>query len=322
MTPVRMAIVGTGRVAQAFGRLLRDAGLPPVAVGGRTVAHAERAASFISHLRPSGYASGYGGQASRPSGYGGQAPPNSKRGGQAQVRAASIAEIPSLADHVLIAVSDAAIAEVADELARGGMTGGVALHTSGARGPQLLEPLAARGVSCGVIHPLQTIADPSRGVAALRGATFGVSGDAAAVEWARELVDVAAGTSLRIRAEAFASYHAGAVMAGNAVIAAIDAAVVLLGAAGVEKRAALQAIRPLCLTSAQNALDLGPEAALTGPVQRGDAETIRAHVEALASCPPYVADLYRASGHALVDIARRRGLPEASAHAVEEALDG
>ena len=301
MTPVRMAIVGTGRVAQAFGRLLTDAGLPPVAVGGRTVAHAERAASFILHLRPAGY--------------GAQAQP-------APMKAASIADIPSLADHVLIAVSDAAIAEVADELARGGMAGGVALHTSGARGPQLLEPLAARGVSCGVIHPLQTIADPFRGVAALRGATFGVSGDAAAVEWARELVDVAAGTPLRIRADAFASYHAGAVMAGNAVIAAIDAAVVLLGAAGVEKRAALQAIRPLCLTSAQNALDLGPEAALTGPVQRGDAETIRAHVEALASCPPYVADLYRASGHALVDIARRRGLPEASAHAVEEALDG
>jgi predicted short-subunit dehydrogenase-like oxidoreductase (DUF2520 family) len=289
MTPVRTAIVGTGRVAQAFGRLLTDAGMPPVAVGGRTLAHAERAASFVSRHAP--------------------------------VRAASIAEIPSLADHVLIAVSDAAIAEVADELARGGMTGGVALHTSGARGPELLEPLAARGVSCGVIHPLQTIADPSRGVAALRGATFGVGGDTAAMEWARQLVDIAAGAPLRIRADAFASYHAGAVMAGNAVIAAIDAAVVMLGAAGVEERAALQAIRPLCLTSAQNALDLGPEAALTGPVQRGDADTIRAHVEVLASCPPYVADLYRASGHALVDIARRRGLPESSARAVEEALD-
>ena len=59
MTRLRTAIVGTGRVAQAFGRLLTEAGLPPVAVGGRTLSHAERAASFISHLRPSGY----GGQA-------------------------------------------------------------------------------------------------------------------------------------------------------------------------------------------------------------------------------------------------------------------
>jgi predicted short-subunit dehydrogenase-like oxidoreductase (DUF2520 family) len=297
MTRLRTAIVGTGRVAQAFGRLLNDAGLPPVAVGGRTPSHAERAASFIAHLRPPGY------------------------GGQALVRASSIAGIPALADHVLIAVSDGAIAAVADELARGGMRGGVVLHTSGAHGPELLDALAAHGVSCGVIHPLQTIADPDLGVAALRGATFGVSGDAAAIEWARQLVEAAAGTPLRIQAKGFASYHAGAVMAGNAVIAAIDAAVVLLVAAGVEKRAALQAIRPLCLTSAQNAFDIGPEAALTGPVQRGDAETIRAHIEAMANCPVYVADLYRASGHALVDIARRRGLDATAAGAVEAALD-
>lgn len=297
MTRFRTAIVGTGRVAQAFGRLLSDAGLPPVAVGGRSLAHAERAASFISHLRPSGY------------------------GGHAPVKATSIAGVPSLAEHVLIAVSDAAIEAVADELASSGMSGGVVLHTSGAHGPELLKALTARGVSCGVIHPLQTIADPVLGVSALKGATFGVGGDAAAVEWAWQLVEAAAGTPIRIQAKAFASYHAGAVMASNAVVAAIDAAVVLLGAAGVERRSALQAIRPLCLTSAQNALDLGPEAALTGPVQRGDAETVRTHVEALASCPAYVADLYRASGHALVDIARRRGLDATAASAVEAALD-
>ena len=110
-------------------------------------------------------------------------------------------------------------------------------------------------------------------------------------------------------------------MAGNAVVAAIDAAVVLLGAAGVDRNTALQAIHPLCLTSAQNALDIGPEAALTGPVQRGDAETIRAHTAALADSPAYVADFYRASGHALLAIARRRGLREDSARAVELALD-
>ena len=110
-------------------------------------------------------------------------------------------------------------------------------------------------------------------------------------------------------------------MAGNAVVAAIDAAVVLLGAAGVDRNAALQAIRPLCLTSAQNALEIGPEAALTGPVQRGDAETIRVHTAALADSPAYVADLYRASGHALLEIARRRGLNETAARAVELALE-
>ena len=74
-------------------------------------------------------------------------------------------------------------------------------------------------------------------------------------------------------------------MASNAVVAAIDAAVVLLGAPGVDGTAALQALRPLCLTSAQNAFDIGPEAALTGPVQRGDAETISVMTAALRDAP-------------------------------------
>lgn len=284
----RTAIVGTGRVAQALGRLLAQAGLPPVAVAGRTASHAERAASFIG----------------------------------SDVKTARIRDIPGLADRILIAVADAAIPSVVDDLSDGGIGSGIALHTSGAHGPGLLDALTVRGVSCGVLHPLQTIADPELGVAALRGASFGIGGAPPAIEWAEEIVAAAQGTSLRIRNTGFASYHAGAVMAGNAVVAAIDAAVVLLGQAGVDRNAALHAIRPLCLTSAQNALDLGPEAALTGPVQRGDANTIRAHTVALADSPGYVADFYRASGHALLEIAKRRGLAEAPAKAVELALDG
>jgi predicted short-subunit dehydrogenase-like oxidoreductase (DUF2520 family) len=284
----RTAIVGTGRVAQALGRLLADAGMPPVAIAGRTRDHTQRAASFIG----------------------------------SGVRTARIHEIPKVADRVLIAVIDSAIPSVVDDLADGGMRGGIALHTSGAHGPMLLDALAVRGVSCGVLHPLQTIADAERGVAALRGASFGIGGADAAVVWAEEVVAAAGGVALRIRDTGFASYHAGAVMAGNAVVAAIDAAVVLLGAAGVDRSTALQAIRPLCLTSAQNALEIGPEAALTGPVQRGDADTIRAHTAALADSPGYVANFYRASGHVLLEIAKRRGLSEASAQAVELALDG
>ena len=288
MTAPRTAIVGTGRVAQAFGRLLANAGLTPIAVAGRTAAHAHRAAAFIA-------------PATRP---------------------VSLGDLPALADHILIAVADDAIETVSEELAVSGMRAGVALHTSGAHGPQSLRALAAHGVFCGVIHPLQTVADPERGVQALRGASFGIGGDGAAIEWAGELVAAAEGTPLRIREKGFASYHAGAVMAGNAVIAAIDAAVALLAAAGIDRRAALQALRPLCLTSAQNAFEMGPEAALTGPVQRGDAETIRVHVAALAGCPRPVAELYRASTRVLIDISQRRGLSATSALAVERAIEG
>ena len=284
----RVAIVGTGRVARAFGRLLADSGDPPVAVAGRSIDHAAQAASFVG-----------------PS-----------------VKAVVIRDLAPLADRILIAVSDDAIPTVARELAESGLRGGVVLHTSGAHGPRLLDALSGQGVSCGVLHPLQTIADGERGPAALRGSSFGIGGDRAAVEWAEHLVSLAGGTALRIRDNGFASYHAGAVMASNAVIAAIDAAVVLLGASGVDRPAALKALRPLCLTSARNTFDLGPEAALTGPVQRGDAETIRTHAAALAGAPQAVADLYRASARVLLDIATRRGLSADAARSVEIALEG
>jgi predicted short-subunit dehydrogenase-like oxidoreductase (DUF2520 family) len=237
------------------------------------------------------------------------------------VKAVAIRDVAPLADRILIAVSDDAIPEVARELAGSGVRGGVVLHTSGAHGPRLLDALGAQGVSCGVLHPLQTIADDERGPAALKGSSFGTGGDPAAVEWAEHLVSLAGGTALRIRDNGFASYHAGAVMASNAVIAAIDAAVVLLGASGVDRPAALEALRPLCLTSARNAFDIGPEAALTGPVQRGDAETIRTHVAALVGAPQPVADLYRASARVLLDIATRRGLDATAAQSIAQALN-
>jgi predicted short-subunit dehydrogenase-like oxidoreductase (DUF2520 family) len=282
-----IGIVGTGRVAQALGRMLFEAGEPIVAVAGRTPEHTRRAAAFIG----------------------------------AAVDAVRIADLPTRAARLLIAISDDAVESVAAQLAAAGARGGAALHTSGAHGPELLEKLAAAGVSCGVLHPLQTLATPERGAAALRGATYGLGGDGDATRWAGEIVAIAGGTPLRIPADGFASYHAGAVMASNAVIAAVDAAVALMGAAGVDRTAALKAVGPLCITSARNASEIGPDAALTGPVQRGDVRTISRHVTALAGCPPYVADLYRASARALLAMSRRRGLGDASARAVEHALE-
>jgi predicted short-subunit dehydrogenase-like oxidoreductase (DUF2520 family) len=94
-----------------------------------------------------------------------------------------------------------------------------------------------------------------------------------------------------------------------------------MGAAGVGRRAALDAVGPLCLASARNTIELGPEAALTGPVQRGDAATIAAHAGALRTAPTYVGELYRASARALLDISRRRGLTDASVGAIEAALE-
>lgn len=175
-------------------------------------------------------------------------------------------------------------------------------------------------MACGVLHPLQTVTTPEQGVSNLTGVTYGVAGDAAAIEWAEEIVALLDGRALRVAPECLSAYHAGAVMASNALVAVIDAAVVLMGQAGVERQAALRALEPLARASVDNLFANGPSAALTGPIARGDAETVAAHMEALDKAPPTVSALYVAAARRLIEIARERDLPEASVRALQSAI--
>jgi predicted short-subunit dehydrogenase-like oxidoreductase (DUF2520 family) len=280
-----IGIAGAGRVAQAIGRLLVAKGEPVAAVASRTSAHAAEAAAFI--------------------------------GG---VSAVPLPALPERAGRILIAVSDDAIEEVARALAVAGMgAGAVALHTCGARGPEILAPLAAASVSCGVLHPLQTIASAEQGVRALAGCAYGISGDADAAAWAQRICGLAGGTPLYVAPERMGAYHAAAVMASNYVTGLLDAAVILMKTADIDGETALGALGPLVRASVDNALAFGPGEALTGPIVRGDLETVRRHVANLAG-PPAAAGLYRSAGLYVLEMARRRGLAEAKAAEIEALL--
>ncbi len=218
----------------------------------------------------------------------------------------TIAELPGRAARILIAVPDDALSGVAETLAGAGMSDGIALHTCGTRGPEALAALSARGVSCGVLHPLQTVASPSQGAAALKGASFGVCGDREAVAWARRIVELVEGEVLEIQPESQPLYHAAAVMASNYVVGLIDAAALLMGEAGIGRAQALRALAPLVRASVENALTMGPEAALTGPIERGDVETVSAHLRALSSVPEPIRELYRHAGLHVAGLACRK----------------
>jgi predicted short-subunit dehydrogenase-like oxidoreductase (DUF2520 family) len=286
MEPI--AIVGAGAVAQALGRMLHARGQKVAALADRTPERAERAAAFID-----------------PS-----------------VRVAELAELPRLASRILVAVADQGIGPVAAALAPAmkSVNKGVVLHTSGGAGTDVLRPLNDVGAGCGVWHPLQTITTPEQGLERLVGVTFGISGDPMAVECASELTRRLEGQVLEIDAERLGAYHAGAVMASNALIGVIDAAIALMVHAGVDRREALYAIGPLAFTTVENALTLGPGTALTGPIVRGDVDTVAAHLDAMRGLPAHVVKLYDAAARQLLALATQRGLPAASARAIEAAL--
>jgi predicted short-subunit dehydrogenase-like oxidoreductase (DUF2520 family) len=154
-------------------------------------------------------------------------------------------------------------------------------------------------------------------VASLPGSAFGFTGEGPAAEWASEIVELLGGVLIRVPAERRAIYHAAAVMASNYLVGLIDAAATLMQRAGADECASLRAIEPLARASLENAFALGPLKALTGPVERGDAETVARHCEALDDAEPEIAGLYRAAGIHLLKLARARGLSEAQAAELE-----
>jgi predicted short-subunit dehydrogenase-like oxidoreductase (DUF2520 family) len=221
-----------------------------------------------------------------------------------------------------VAVSDRAIAPVAEELARKNGRLRVALHTCGSYGSEALAPLNAVGVSCGGIHPLQTIRDASQDAAALRGVAFAVSGDSQALSWAEGIATALGGQVLHIRADARHLYHAAAVMASNYIAALMDSAEQLMLLAGVPKEDTLRALAPLARTSIDNVIRCGTVEALTGPVMRGDAATVSAQSRAMGSVEQSMAELYKVAGLHALSMARRRGLGAEEAESVHRALLG
>jgi predicted short-subunit dehydrogenase-like oxidoreductase (DUF2520 family) len=280
-----VGIAGSGRLAQALGRLLSSRA-NQILIAGRDPVRSSRAAEFIGN----------------------------------GARTVSFAQLARVAPRVLIAVPDSAIPDVAAQLAQAGMKGGIALHTCGGLGADALDSLARNGVSCGVLHPLQTVATPERGVEVLKGAVYGISGSGAALEWAKQIVVSLEGEILVVPDEHRARYHAAAVIASNYVVALVDAAEKLMGQFGIAPAAARRAIAPLVRASAENALSLGAGKALTGPIERGDAGSVRSHLAALADSPPSIRALYLAGARHTLGIARESGLDSGIAGRIEDLL--
>jgi predicted short-subunit dehydrogenase-like oxidoreductase (DUF2520 family) len=222
------------------------------------------------------------------------------------------------ADVVLLAVRDDALAPLVRTLSPHARRNQVFLHLSGARTSQVLTPLARRGAHAGSLHPLMTVAKEPRDAASrLQGATFALEGDPAAVRAGRRLARALGGVPAVVPPKARPAYHAGAVFASNYVVAALAAAEDLLVEAGLTRRAARAALARLARASVENAAAVGPAAALTGPIARGDVATVRRH---LASLDAGMRRLYAALGRHALRLAREAGLRGARARAIARLL--
>lgn len=227
---------------------------------------------------------------------------------------------------VILAVKDDGIRPLAEQLARPreGVGGGgaigpehVVLHLSGVQGQEALGPLVPTRAALGSLHPLQTIAEPERAPDRLKGAWASVEGMPRALEVAERLAKDLGMRPFRITAKAKAVYHAGAVFASNYFVVVEAVAQRLLRHAGLSDAEAWAALRPLVEGTMENLVREEPIAALTGPVARGDEQTIRRHLESLTLDD---AKLYRGLGRAALELAQKRGMDAETAARVADAL--
>lgn len=174
---------------------------------------------------------------------------------------------PADAELVLLCVPDAAVAEVAVTMPADPSR--VVAHCAGSLGLGVLGHHPRRAS----VHPLVALADPQLGAAALRGAWFAVAGDPVAERVAAALE----GTVLTVGDEHRVRYHAAAVVASNHLVALLGQVDRLAASIGVPLEAYLELVR----ATVDNVAAVGPRAALTGPVARGDWATVAAHLNDL-----------------------------------------
>jgi predicted short-subunit dehydrogenase-like oxidoreductase (DUF2520 family) len=211
-------------------------------------------------------------------------------------------ELLPAADLLVISVRDDAIGDIADRLAPRAIGVGAAVHVSGSMPVGVLAPLADVGLPIGGFHPLQSLPDPDTGVTRLSGAWVGVTAQdpdlhAGLVELGRSIGMIA----FDLAAGARALYHAGASAAANYVVGSLALAERLFAAAGVPWEAAV----PLVEAVVKNAIELGPDHALTGPIARGDVATVEQQRAAVRETTPDLEADFVDIGRAVAHLAGR-----------------
>lgn len=281
----RTAVIGPGRVGTAMAMGLARAGYEVVAVAGRGEASLR---AFTERLPDA-----------------------------AVLPAAEAARTGEL---VVVSVPDDQLADVVRALARDDavIENSRWVHVSGASGLDPLRPAELAGAAVAACHPAQTFPDPETGLANLSGATWAITAAEDALSWARVLVTDLRGVPVTVPAGMRGLYHTGLTLGANGTSTVVSMARDLLLGAGVDMPE--QLLDPLVRAAASGAAHKGA-AALTGPVRRGDADTVAAQLTELRTAMPEAVEAYLALARVTLGQARRAGLDPELADAVQAVLD-
>jgi predicted short-subunit dehydrogenase-like oxidoreductase (DUF2520 family) len=270
--PLTVGVIGAGRVGAVLGAALARAGHRVVAASGVSA----QAKARIAKLLP----------------------------GAANLPADDVAR--AAADVLIIAVPDDSLAGVVAGLAETGALrpGQVVAHTSGAHGLAVLAPAIARGARPLALHPAMTFTGTADDLAKLAGTSFGVTAPTSLRPLAERLVTDLGGTPEWVAESDRPLYHAALAHGANHLVTLVNEAMDRLRDAGVVHPE--KVLAPLLRAALENSLRMG-DAALTGPVSRGDAGTVAKHLDRLAATSPDSVPSYLALARRTADRAIAAG---------------
>jgi predicted short-subunit dehydrogenase-like oxidoreductase (DUF2520 family) len=248
-----------------------------------------------------------------------------------QRRARFVAEVPGSrgflephavlddADLVFLTIPDDAIAAAAEGLRL--YSGQGLVHTSGALPASVLAPAMAAGTSMGSFHPLVAFAERDQAIADLRGATVALEGDESLLPVLAELAESIGALPVLLPEGGKSAYHAAAMLAAGGLVGLLDAIARVAAVAGLDEKTAVSVYAPLARQALANSERMGIDAALTGPLLRGDVGTVQGHLVVLAEHARDAIPLYVEVARRELGIAQRRGeLDDARARAIEDLL--
>ena len=261
----RIGVVGAGRVGAVLAAALGSAGHEIVSVAGESDASRNRITSLLPAVR-----------VDKPS------------------------AVARDCDLLLLTVPDDMLANVVSMLSASGSIhpGQLVVHTSGRHGLAVLTEAAALGARPIALHPAMTFTGTSLDLPRLPDCVFGVTAGAEERAVAQRLVDDLGGRTMWVDEAHRTLYHAGLAHGANHLVTLVTEAMEILSAAGADDPAGT--LRPLLAAALDNALAAG-DAALTGPIARGDVNTVAAHLADLEATAPQTLPSYIALARATLD---------------------
>lgn len=202
------------------------------------------------------------------------------------------------ADIIFITTPDSLVSDMAAKLTehRCVAQGTIVAHTSGAHSSKELIALESQGAFTASMHPLISFTGNKVPQDFLDGTYFALEGKRESLPALEEVVLALGGIPFIIKTEQKCLYHAAAVVACNYLVAVSHYAVSLLTEAGINAKEALNLLEPLMSVTLKNIFTVGPSGALTGPVERGDVDTLKYHLQEIAKIGNLEKDFYSIGG--------------------------